>query len=169
MSKRIGLLTAVFVLAFPAMAGAKIVINKSIAGVNLGEAKAGVRAHLGKPTLDPRFPRDWIYPGRKLLVEFKNGHVDQVFTQNPAQKTAGGIGVGSSIAAVKSHIKGVHCAHVNLPHITGKECLPPPSRHGATEWTTDFHVNPQGRVSSVLVNILPAGGAVDRALARLRF
>lgn len=170
MSKRIGLLTAVCVLAFPALASAKIVVNSSIAGIHLGEAKSAVHHALGTPTkVVAGNPTDWVYMGRTLLVGLRNGRVVEVFTENPAQKTAGGLGVGSSEAAVKARIKGVQCVHVNLPNVTGKECLPPVSRHGATEWTTDFHVNPKGRVTSVLVNIVRAGGAVDRALAHFHF
>lgn len=163
MTKRIAVLTAFVVFAFPALAGAKIVVNQSIAGVSLGEAKSAVRQHLGAPAaIKPEGNKsDWIYPGRKLLVGLHNGRVVEVFTQNPGQKTASGVGVGSSIAAVKSHIKGVRCQHV--PNYNGQECITM-AKHGANDWTSDFHVD-KGKVTSVLVNILSGvGGALDEAL-----
>ncbi len=166
MFKRIGLLGALLMLAFPALAGARVVLDQSIAGVNLGEAKAAVHQHLGKPTkiVSSMGMTDWVYKGRALLVGFKNGHVVEVFTENKSQRTASGIGVGSSIASVTSHIKGVTCQHVP-PH-PGQECIVG-VRKGANDWTTDFHVGPGGHVQSVLVNILAGtGGALDRALAR---
>jgi hypothetical protein len=167
-SKRIGLLTALVLLAFPALAGAKIVLNQSIAGIKLGEAKQTVRKQLGPPgqVIAPSSANQnqtqWVYKTRKLLVGFQKGHVVQVFTMNRSQKTAGGIGVGSTKAAVLSHIKGVQCQHV--PGFTGQECITA-VRRGAKEWTTDFHIN-NGHVSSVLVNIFSGtGGALDRALS----
>ena len=148
MSKRIGVLTAIAVLAFPAVAGAKIVVNQSIAGVSLGESMKQVRSHLGAPphVTHGSGTTTWKYvPGRLLLVVFGGkGHVAEVFTENPSQRTPGGIGVGSSQAAVKSHIKGVMCTHV--PGFAGTECIVS-VRHGSSNWTTDFHVgkNKKGR------------------------
>lgn len=163
MIKRIGVLTAFVVLAFPALAGARIVVNQSIAGINLGVSKAYVLKHFGPPAQKKVVSGQtlWSYFGRKLVVGVRNGRVTEVFTQNPGQKTASGIGVGSSIAAVKSHIKGVRCQHV--PNFMGQECITV-AKHGANEWTSDFHVD-NGKVSSVLVNILSGvGGALDHAL-----
>ena len=167
MSKRICVLTAIAVLAFPALAGAKVVVNQSIAGVSLGESMNQVRSHLGAPphVTHGSGTTTWKYvPGRLLLVVFGGkGHVTEVFTENPSQRTPSGIGVGSSQAAVESHIKGVTCTHV--PGFTGTECIVS-VRHGSANWTTDFHIGPHGHVASVLVNILSGtGGALDRALS----
>lgn len=171
MFKRIGVLTAIALLAFPALAGAKIVVNQSIAGISLGEPMKQVRNHLGAPaSIDHKGQRGclqstcWIYARPGPLVAFgSQGRVNEVFTENPRQKTPGGVGVGSSQAAVMSHIKGVTCTHV--PHFQGKECIVS-VRHGSANWTTDFHVGPGGHVQSVLVNILSgAPGALDRALS----
>lgn len=167
MSKRIGLLTAVFVLAFPALASAKIVVNKSIAGVSLGESKAGVRHHLGKPRLDPKLPRDWFYIKRKLVITFKNNHVVEVYTQSRSERTASGIGVGSTEAAIKAHVKGVKCQPVHISGFNGRECITA-ARHGASDWTTGFRLS-KDHVLDVLVAIFPIGGAVDRALANSHF
>jgi hypothetical protein len=164
-TKRIGVLTAIAVLAFPALAGAKIVVNQSIAGVSLGDTMQQVRNHFGAPSSvsHSNGKTTWVYGGRKLLVGFGGqGHIVEVFTENPSQRTSGGVGVGSSQAAVTSHIKGVLCTHV--PRFMGKECVVS-VRHGSSNWTTDFHVGPGGHVQSVLVNILNGtGGALDRAL-----
>lgn len=169
MSKRIGVLTVIAVLAFPALAGAKVVVSQSIAGVNLGETMKQVHGRYGTATSTKKANGrlNWVYKGRQLLVAFgSTGRVIEVFTVNPAQRTAGGIGVGSSQAAVMSHIKGVQCVHV--PTYQGKECVVS-VRHGAFDWTTDFHLGPGGHVQSVLVNILNrSGGALDRALAARR-
>jgi hypothetical protein len=179
-SKRIGVLTAIVVLAFPALAGATIVVNKSIAGVSLGDTMTRVRHHLGAPSaVDHKGPGSsclqatcWLYSRRKLLVGFgSHGRVNEVFTESPAQKTPGGIGTGSSRAAVLSHIRGVRCSHV--PGFLGQECIVG-VRHGSLEWTTDFHVGQNTKrgpvvVQNVLVNILSVtAGALDRAMrARL--
>ena len=162
MTKRIAVLTAFVVLAFPALAGAKIVVNQSIAGINLGVSKAYVLKHFGPPAKKSTVGGQtlWSYFGRKLVVGVKNGRVTEVFTQNPSQRTASGIGVGSTIAAVKSHIRGVRCQHVS--GFPGQECITM-TKHGANDWTSDFHVD-NGKVSSVLVNILSGGAALDRAL-----
>lgn len=165
MSKRIGVLTAIAVLAFPALAGARIVVDQSIAGVSLGESMSQVRTHLGAPSSTPTTSghKSWLYKGRSLLVVFgSKSHVLEVFTANPSQKTGSGVGVGSSEAAVKSHIRGVTCAHV--PPYTGQECVVG-VRHGSSTWATDFHIGPKGHVQNVLVNILSgSASALDRAL-----
>jgi hypothetical protein len=133
-----------------------------------------VRNHLGAPSsIDHQGPKStclqptcWVYGGRKLLIGFGGkGHAVEIFTENPSQRTPGGIGVGSSQAAVTSHVRGVICSAV--PHFTGTECIVT-VRHGSSDWTTDFHVGPHGHVQSVLVNILTGtgtGGALDRALS----
>lgn len=166
MLKRMALLTAVVMLAFPALAGARIVLNTSIAGIKLGEGKSAVRHQLGAPaaTQPPgpgnQYQTTWVYYGRKLVIGFQSGHVVQVFTQNRKQRTASGLGVGSSRAAVKARVKGVTCTHVT--GFSGQECITS-VRHGSAYWTTDFHVGPNGHVSSVLVNIFRPAGALDRA------
>ncbi len=168
MLKRMALLTAVVMLPFPALAGARIVLNKSIAGIKLGEAKSAVRHQLGgparsyPPSAGTMYQTQWVYYGRKLVVGFNNGLVVLVFTQNRKQRTTSGVGVGSSRTAVRARIRGVQCVHVK--HYSGQECVTS-VRHGSVYWATDFHIGLNGHVASVLVNIFRAGGAVDRAMS----
>ena len=148
----------------------QIVLNKSIAGIKLGEAKSTVPPALAlrpRPPSQRRHPQQtqWVYYGRVLVVGFNNGHVVQVFTENRKPEDHQRRRRRLLGATVKAHIKGVTCTHVK--GFSGQECVTS-VRHGSMYMATDFHVGPKGHVTSVLVNIFSAGGAVDRAMgARL--
>ena len=102
------------VLALSPVVGARIVVPRSIAGVELGMTKAQVRARLGKPRrieMSPPEPgayTEFFYPA--ATVTFEDGRtVTGVRTTSPRERTATGIGVGSTLAAVVAKIRGTEC------------------------------------------------------------
>src|SRR4051812_23946792 len=103
-------------LALAAQAGANIVVQHGIAGVNLQMTKAQVRALLGRPrrvrtgTNDFGTFRELVY--RRVTVTFQSGtRVTAVRTTSPLEKTAGGVGVGSTKAEVKAGVHNVQCVN----------------------------------------------------------
>ena len=109
--------TALVVLAVPAAASARIVPQRGIAGANLDMSQPEVRAKLGKPdkVRHPTSPifgeyTTWFY-GRTRVDMFRNGdgRVFNVSTTSKAQKTASGVGVGSTATQVKSGVERVRC------------------------------------------------------------
>ncbi len=109
----IGILMAA-ALALPAALGAAIVPQKSIGGVTIGMTQAQVRAKLGKPLAVKHgineFSSYTTFTFRGYIVHFQgNAAVTQVETGLAREKTAGGVGVGSTRAQVKAGVKGVKC------------------------------------------------------------
>ena len=150
--RRIAVLATLFVLAFPAVAGATIFINRSMFGVSLGATMKQVRGRFGRPDTVGSNSRGpvWRYVRRGFLLTFssKTHRVIELFTANPHQRTPGGLGVGSTEKAVKRHVRGIQCRSVaGLP---GIHCviLNPSHTRG-----TDFHVT-SGRVDNVFIEIV---------------
>ena len=109
--------TALVILALPAAASARIVPQRGIAGANLDMTQPEIRAKLGKPdkVRHPSSPifgqyTTWFY-GLTSVDMFRNqdGKVFNVSTASKTQKTASGVGVGSTATAVKKGVKRVQC------------------------------------------------------------
>jgi hypothetical protein len=105
-------------LAVPAGALAMVQIDRGIAGARLGNSRAEVRAALGTPKRIIRGTNDFgpfvafRYSGG-LLVNFQGRkRVSSVSTTGRGDRTAKGVGVGSSEAAVKAKVEGVKCETV---------------------------------------------------------
>ena len=97
-------------------AGGAIVVQRSIAGVALGMTKAQVRAILGSPTRvrDGKSPAghfvQLVY-GR-VTVEFQDAPhvtVTTLRTSSRLERTATGVGVGSTERAVRRAVPDVAC------------------------------------------------------------
>jgi hypothetical protein len=109
------LLTAAALLLLVPSAEAMIQLDRGIAGARLGNSKAEVRAALGKPrrvvNRNGEFGRTTTFTYRGgLRVIFLEGRVTLAGTTGRGDRTARGIGVGSTEQAVKDKVPGVSCA-----------------------------------------------------------
>jgi hypothetical protein len=146
---------AVAVLAFlvtAAAVSATIVPQRGIAGVRLEMTKAQVRATLGAPRSavhgSNEFGSFTIYRYRGLRVTFQgNRRVTDVFTTRPTERTARGVGVGSTEGQVRAKVAGVRCrTESGFRHCFVGRFLP-------GRRVTDFRIK-RGRVSSVHVGFV---------------
>jgi len=95
-------------------AGAAIVPQQGVGGIKIGMTQAKVRSVLGKPTSVKRGSNDFgkytIFRYAGLRADFQgNTSLTSVSTTRRSERTAAGIGVGSTEAQVKAKIKGVKC------------------------------------------------------------
>jgi hypothetical protein len=148
----VGVGVAACALALAAQAGATIVVNRGIAGVNLGMSQVAVRGRLGKP-LRVVHGKNEFGPYTELryagyVVEFQNNDtVTSVITTLARERTPSGVGVGSTWSQVRAKVRGVRC--------TGKpvlgECHVWQLLPGRT--VTDFFFT-AGKVDRVVVGIV---------------
>ena len=143
-------LTALF--ALPATAGAVIVPQKSIKGIELDMTVAEVRAVRGSPDRFRTVPdpfagrvREWRYG--LTTVRFSGTRADaeviSVQTRSRTERTAAGVGVRSRRATVRSKVPGVRC----LVEFSYDHCYVGRWRAGGV--VTDFAIDRLGRVSRV--------------------
>ena len=140
---------AAIALVVPATAAARIVPQRGIGGANLDLTQVQVRAKLGKPSnvahpKSPIFGRytTWFYGGTSVdMFSTQDRKVFNVSTTSKSEKTASGVGVGSTVAAVTKGVKRVHC---NLQH-----CFVGQFEGGNK--VTDFQLSKSGRVTRVTI------------------
>jgi hypothetical protein len=143
-------LVAALVLA--AAASATIVVGRGIGGVTIGMSRSAVRAKLGKPTTVVHAKNEFgpytqfRYVG--YTVDFQdNGPVTSVETTLARERTAAGVGVGSTWGQVKTKVPGVVCeGSPELGHCHVGKLLP-----GRT--VTDFFFR-KSHVQRVLVGVM---------------
>jgi hypothetical protein len=143
---------AVGVLALSSTAAASIVVQRGIAGVDLGMTKAKVRARLGAPARIRRgsneFGRftEFVYP--RVRVSFQgNASVTALTTTSRLERTVRGVGVGSTEARVRARVAGVRCR----TEFGFRHCFV--GRFLAGRRVTDFRIR-RGRVTSVTVGFV---------------
>src|SRR4051794_23519811 len=105
---------ALAVLAASAIApgaAAVVRVNKGMFGVSIGQTKKQVKRKLGRPNDIDRGRKEtnWFYESKQLLVTLKNRtkRVVSLYTDHPRERTANGIGVGSTEQQVVAGIRGV--------------------------------------------------------------
>jgi hypothetical protein len=142
----IGASALVIVLVGAAAASARITVNRGVAAIGLGMTAAEVRARLGKPSLDAvsGATRNYVYRRRALVVALVRSRVVIVSTRSPRERTAGGIGVGSTDADVRRRVRGARCAATADVQFCRVGSIRPGRR------STTFQIQ-QGRVVTVTV------------------
>jgi hypothetical protein len=139
-------------LITPAGAGAEIVLQHGIAGVQLHMTKRQVRALLGTPR-QIRSGRNFggpftqfVYP--RVTVEFQRVQtVTALRTSSPLEQTTAGVGVGSTERQVKAGVP-----HVGCDNWSGhRQCVLGQVLPGRV--VTVFAIK-KGRVSNVIVGVV---------------
>ena len=101
-------------LVFSTSAQAVVVPQHSIAGAKIGMTEAQVRARLGAP-VRVRHGSNLFGPWRQLVygrvsVSFQSGKkVTSLITKSRLERTASGVGVGSTTAQIRTGLSGETC------------------------------------------------------------
>ena len=152
-SRRLAPIAAVALLAplaAPAAAEALIQVDRGIAGARLGNSRAEVRAALGAPASTRSGTNDfgpflqWRFKGGIRVLFQGRREVSTVTTTGRGDRTARGVGVGSTEAAVKARVRGVRCETI----AGSRSCHT--GRFTAGEIITDFLIR-NGKVTRVSI------------------
>lgn len=143
-------------LLLPAAAGAEIVPQESIAGVQIGMSQAEVREVLGAPKKTKKVVneiagdlRQWSYGQTSVTFDSteKDAEVMTVTTRSRSEKTEDGIGVGSTKAAVRQKVAKAKCrTEKHYDHCFVGSYTP-------GEVITDFSMS-GGKVSRVMIGLV---------------
>jgi hypothetical protein len=137
-------------LTLPAAASALVQVDQGIGGARLGNTRAEVRSALGPPRRVIKGTNDFgpfvslRYHGR-LTVNFQGRRkVSSVSTTGLGDRTAAGVGIGSTEKAVKRGVPGVRCGKI----AGTRSCHT--GRFRAGRIVTDFVIK-NGRVARITV------------------
>jgi hypothetical protein len=145
MRRTLALVLAGAALALPSAAAATIRPQYGMSGVVLGMTKARVQGKLGRPI--GQSGGRWYYA--LVSVGFRAGRVSDVTTTRRTERTASGVGVDSTEAAVRRAFPRAVCA----PWSVYRRCRFGTGRPGTR--VTDFTIG-RGRVLQVTISLLPA-------------
>lgn len=151
-------LVAVLALSAAAVAAAprpmRIVPQVSIRGIGVGMTGAQVRHAAGRPDAEavrnhPVLGRTKVWRYGRATVTFdgtrSSSEVVSVTTTSRSDRTAKGVGVGSTEAAVRAGVAGVRC----VTELGYRHCVV--GRQVAGQLVTDFSIGRSGRVTRVLL------------------
>lgn len=158
--KRLCLTAGAVVLLGAAPAGATIVVQQGMGGLRLGQTWAQARAHFTTKPASNRVVKNAILGHVRLArwgtltIEFdgsKDSSKAITFdTSGTAQRTANGIGVGSTRAQVRAKLPRARCKANDRGY---NHCWI--GRFGVAGATvTDFSINKRGRVGRVVIGIV---------------
>jgi len=104
-------LAIVLALGAPARAQAKIVLNRGVEPARIGMTTQQLRAKLGAPDVAERSgsTTSLVYRSRKLVVTVLRGRVQIVSTRSRRERTASGVGPGSTLRAVRTRVPDARC------------------------------------------------------------
>jgi hypothetical protein len=144
-------------LAAPSAAGATIVVQQGIGGVKLGMRYTQVRAALGAPAQSYLSNNPFL--GRVRILRFgltrvylpavPAARVIAISTTNRAERTVGGVGVGSTQAFLQRRLPTARCRVESI----FRHCVVGVPRPGRV--ITDFAISSKKLVAGVLVARLP--------------
>jgi hypothetical protein len=147
-----GAAALVLTLVLAAPAGAVVVPQRGMKGVRLGWTKAQVRGELGSP--DRFIVRRNEITGHDLAYRYgltevvfaaRGTRVTAITTTSRRERTARGVGIGSTAATVAARVPGARCTReAGVRHCHVGAFLP-----GRT--VTDFLLNRRGRVKRIVV------------------
>ena len=144
MRRTLALVLAGAALALPTAASATIRPQYGMSGVVLGMTKAQVQARLGRPVGQGG---GRLYYAR-VWVGFRAGRATEITTTSSTERTASGLGVRSTEAAVRRAFPRAVCA----PWLVFRRCRFGSGQPGTR--ATDFTFG-RGRVLQVTVALLP--------------
>ncbi len=144
------------VLAAASSASAKIVLNVGAAGVKLGQSAAAVHARLGRPDRVDRASGGGRYEAYSggLAVRIYHGRVTAIAVSARGENV-NGVGVGSSVALLRSRVHGLSCRAISLRMGSirvDRDCLTLAPDGSAS---TDFLVA-NGRIRAIVILDRPA-------------
>jgi hypothetical protein len=135
------------------VASANIVVGKSIAGVSLGMTEQQVITTLG-PAKKTTNSTDEItgQPVTELayntaVVDISNGSVILIATRSKKEKTANGVGVGTTEKKLKQKIKGVKCAGKKV-----RICVKGSGKSGTV--VTAFSISKSKKVTFIVIGLV---------------
>jgi hypothetical protein len=144
----------VFMLASASAAEAVIQVQKGITGIRLGMSQAQVKAGLGNPARTKTGHNDFgpftqfVYRGGITITFQGNTSVTAVAISGQTDRTASGVGVGSTEQQVKAGVHGVKCQTLAAV----RDCHVGAFRPGMR--VTDFTLGPNGRVTRVTIGFV---------------
>jgi hypothetical protein len=153
MRRSLAAVVAVVAAATAASAHATIVPQRGMAGVSLGMNQAQVRAKLGTPLAvvrgrNPFGPYTELrYPFLLRVLFQGNGGVSAIETRGRKERTARGVGVGSTERDVRARVAKVRCETL----VGARHCYVGSFRPGTR--VTDFFVR-NGRVTRIVVGFV---------------
>lgn len=98
-------------LGTPAVAQARIILNRGVEPARIGMTSKQVRAKLGAPDVLERSgtTMSLVYRSRKLVVTIVRGRVQIISTRSRRERTVTGVGPGSTLQAVRRKVRGARC------------------------------------------------------------